>query len=159
MRKSVATLVLLAASVSAPPSIAAEWGSTALAQAVAAAAGQPVMQVRGGMAGGGGMGMGAEGGMGMGGGGMGMGGAGSMGNAEADSDLPAREAGGGGPRSGDHAACMASYRSDTSWLTRWARCAVGLKGTVHPRPAVAKRHGKKPPPHRVASRNAAGATH
>ena len=152
MHKPIATFVLMAVWVPAAPSIAAGLGSTALSHAVATVAGTTVIQVRGGMAGGGGMGMG-------GGSGMGMGSTASMGNGSAASDLPARDTSGSGPRSSDRAACMASYASDTSWLTRWARCAVGLKGDVHSTPAVATRNGKKPSTRRVASSNVTGNGH
>src|SRR4051812_33371311 len=119
MRKLIATLVLMAASIPAAPSIAAEWPSAGFSHTVAAVAGEPVVPVRGGMgmAGGGGMGMAGGGGMGMGGGGgMGMGGSASMGNGTPASGLPSGGSSTGSAQSADHAGCMAAQPSDTSWL-------------------------------------------
>jgi|SRR3954470_19470197 hypothetical protein len=156
MQKLTYTFILTAALVSSVPSLAAgPEGSGSLSRALAAVSNHRwVVPVRGGMNGFTGDAMGNAGGNAMGNAGgnaMGNAGGNAMGNAGGNamggmgvmngdrSDANAMSTGntatGNGAAAGDgqtgsRTSCVNSYTPDTPMLFRWARCAVGVRGST-----------------------------
>jgi len=148
MQKLTYIFILTAALVSSVPSLAAgQEGAGSLSRALAAVSNQRwVVPVRGGMNGFTGEAMGGAGGNAMGNaGGNAMGNAGGnamrgMGVMNGDrSDANAMSTGnaatGNGAAAGDgqtgsRTSCVNSYTPDTPMLFRWARCAVGVRGST-----------------------------
>src|SRR3954449_505796 len=153
MQKLTYTFILTAALVSSVPSLAAgPEGAGSLSRALAAVSNHRwVVPVRGGMNGFTGDAMGNAGGNAMGNAGgnaMGNAGGNAMGNAGGNamgvmngdrSDANAMSTGntatGNGAAAGDgqtgsRTSCVNSYTPDTPMLFRWARCAVGVRGST-----------------------------
>src|SRR3954451_19807703 len=156
MQKLTYTFILTAALVSSVPSLAAgPEGAGSLSRALAAVSNHRwVVPVRGGMNGFTGDAMGNAGGYAMGnpvGNAMGNAGGNAMGNAGGNamggmgvmngdrSDANAMSTGntatGNGAAAGDgqtgsRTSCVNSYTPDTPMLFRWARCAVGVRGST-----------------------------
>jgi hypothetical protein len=140
MQKLTYIFILTAALVSSVPSLAAgPEGAGSLSRALAAVSNQRwVVPVRGGMNGFTGDAMGNAGGNAMGNaGGNAMRGMGVMNGDRSDANAMStgNTATGNGAAAGDgqtgsRTSCVNSYTSDTPMLFRWARCAVGVRGST-----------------------------
>ena len=145
MQKLTYTFILTAALVSSVPSLAAgPEGAGSLSRALAAVSNHRwVVPVRGGMNGFTGDAMGNAGGNAMGNaggnamGGNAMRGMGVMNGDRSDANAMStgNTATGNGAAAGDgqtgsRTSCVNSYTPDTPMLFRWARCAVGVRGST-----------------------------